>query len=235
MRLPRLLWIVLAAAGATLLVFLLARGGGIWSPGSDRAVRSFALGAWGLVVAAGLIGSGMRLSVFARNLALWLAAMVVLVAVYQYRYELQDVASRISAGLVPGSPISLTDADGRATVQLGRSPSGHFEARATLNGASVRFLIDTGATMTVLSADDAASAGYDLSALAFNIPVLTANGQTSAASVRAASLQLGRITREHLQVLVAAPGQLEQSLLGMNFIGSLSGFDMRGDRMILRD
>ena len=28
---------------------------------------------------------------------------------------------------------------------------------------------------------------------------------------------------------------LSQSLLGMNFIGSLSGFDVRGDRMILRD
>ena len=36
-------------------------------------------------------------------------------------------------------------------------------------------------------------------------------------------------------VMVAAPGMLEQSLLGMNFISSLSGFDMRGDRMILRD
>ena len=36
-------------------------------------------------------------------------------------------------------------------------------------------------------------------------------------------------------VLVAPPGSLWQSLLGMNFIGSLSGFDVRGDRMILRD
>ncbi|TIU69747.1 MAG: TIGR02281 family clan AA aspartic protease, partial [Mesorhizobium sp.] len=38
-----------------------------------------------------------------------------------------------------------------------------------------------------------------------------------------------------MTVMVAAPGMLEQSLLGMNFIGSLSGFDVRGDRMILRD
>ena len=38
-----------------------------------------------------------------------------------------------------------------------------------------------------------------------------------------------------LQVFVAERGTLDQSLLGMNFIGSLSGFDVRGDRMILRD
>jgi aspartyl protease family protein len=36
-------------------------------------------------------------------------------------------------------------------------------------------------------------------------------------------------------VLIAEPGRLETSLLGMNFIGTLSGFDMRGQRLILRD
>jgi len=41
--------------------------------------------------------------------------------------------------------------------------------------------------------------------------------------------------RKDMPVMVAAPGMLEQSLLGMNFINSLSGFDVRGDRMILRD
>ena len=43
------------------------------------------------------------------------------------------------------------------------------------------------------------------------------------------------IVRKDMSVMVAAPGMLSQSLLGMNFIGSLSGFDVRGDRMILRD
>ena len=41
--------------------------------------------------------------------------------------------------------------------------------------------------------------------------------------------------RKNVPVLVAAAGPLDQSLLGMNFIGTLSGFDVRGDRMILRD
>jgi len=53
------------------------------------------------------------------------------------------------------------------------------------------------------------------------------------ASVR--EIHIGAIVRRHMQVLVAPPGSLGQSLLGMNFINSLSGFEVRGDRMILRD
>ncbi|TIW70658.1 MAG: TIGR02281 family clan AA aspartic protease, partial [Mesorhizobium sp.] len=56
-----------------------------------------------------------------------------------------------------------------------------------------------------------------------------------AATVRTDELAIGGIVRKDMTVMVAAPGMLEQSLLGMNFIGSLSGFDVRGDRMILRD
>ena len=49
----------------------------------------------------------------------------------------------------------------------------------------------------------------------------------------AGDVQLGAIERKNLPMLVADQG-LRQSLLGMNFIGSLSGFDVRGDRMILQ-
>jgi aspartyl protease family protein len=53
--------------------------------------------------------------------------------------------------------------------------------------------------------------------------------------VRTDELAIGGIVRKDMPVMIAAPGMLGQSLLGMNFIGSLSGFDVRGDRMILRD
>jgi aspartyl protease family protein len=56
-----------------------------------------------------------------------------------------------------------------------------------------------------------------------------------AASARAREIAVGDIVRRNQTVLVVADGSLAQSLLGMNFISSLSGFDMRGDRLILRD
>ncbi len=55
--------------------------------------------------------------------------ILVLMAGYQYRYELQDVASRVTAGLIPGSPLSVTDGEGR-TSRWGSGTNGHFAARS---------------------------------------------------------------------------------------------------------
>jgi aspartyl protease family protein len=87
----------------------------------------------------------------------------------------------------------------------------------------------------VLTSLDASRAGIDTARLNYDLPVMTANGLAQAASATADEISVGTIKRRHMDVLVAAPGSLGQSLLGMNFINSLSGFDMRGDRMILYD
>ena len=95
--------------------------------------------------------------------------------------------------------------------------------------------MDTGASSTVLTAEDARAVGIDPASLHYTVPVATANGTTNTSAVRTDEIAVGGIVRKNLPVLVAAPGSLSQSLLGMNFIGTLSGFDVRGDRMILRD
>ena len=161
--------------------------------------------------------------------------ILVFMAGYEYRYELQDVASRVSGGLIPGSPLSIADGDGRAIVTLQKRLDGHFEAGISINGKTVDAMVDTGATATVLTAADAARAGFDPATLRFTIPVSTANGMANAARVVADEVAIGGISRKNMPLLVAEPGRLDQSLLGMNFIGTLSGFDVRGDRLILRD
>jgi aspartyl protease family protein len=232
----KLLWLVLGVM-ALGLVLLLASGdsGTVLGMGDETFARTLYLGVLGLVVAAGIVGSGVRLGHMVRGLALWLLVVLVLVAGYQYRYELQDVASRLTAGLVPGSPLSMTDDDGRAAVMIDRMAGGHFEVRAEINGTPVTMLVDTGATATVLAAQDAREAGYDPKTLVYNVPIMTANGEARAARVLADEVRVGEIVRTDLPVLVAEAGRLDRSLLGMNFIGTLSGFDMRGERLILRD
>jgi aspartyl protease family protein len=49
--------------------------------------------------------------------------------------------------------------DGRATVALDKGRGGHFEVRMAINGTPVQAIVDTGATTTVLSAEDAHAAG----------------------------------------------------------------------------
>ena len=232
----RLPWIVLGVVGLG-LILLLASGdsGTVLGMEDESFARALYLGAFGVVIAAGILGSGRRLGDIARTMAIWLVIILALMAGYQYRYELQDVASRLTAGLIPGSPLSMTDADGRAAVMLERLSNGHFEVRAEIDGAPVTVMIDTGATSTVLTAEDARRAGYDTNALSFTVPVMTANGRASAARVVVDEIRVGAIARSRVPVLVAEDGRLERSLLGMNFIGTLSGFDMRGERLILRD
>jgi aspartyl protease family protein len=232
----RLFWIMMAVIGVAAVLLMLND-----SAGSTLGVENYDfgrliwLGAFGALIGAGLLRSGRPLGAMARNLGTWAAIGLALIAGYQYRYELQDVASRVTAGLVPGSPLALGVEDGHATVTLDKADNGHFEARILINGNPVRAVVDTGATSTVLTSEDAQAAGFNPAALNYTIPVSTANGMARAAAVKTDAVAIGGIVRKDMSVMVAAPGMLSQSLLGMNFIGSLSGFDVRGDRMILRD
>jgi aspartyl protease family protein len=171
----------------------------------------------------------------ARNFAIWIAVFLVLMTGYLYRFELQDVVHRLSGGLLPGSPISTTSDDGRLQTLLIRSDSGHFEADGRANGAPVRFLVDTGASVIVLSNEDADAAGISTGDLSYSIPVTTANGRTTAARIALDEVSIGDITRYKVQAMVAKPGALGQSLLGMSFLSSLSSFEFRGDRLVLSD
>ncbi len=232
----RLFWIAVVVLVGGLIVLVMADSSGqVLGLDTDSFGHLVYLGALGALLASGILASGQRFGQTVRTLALWLLVILVFMAGYEYRYELQDVASRVSGGVIPGSPLSITDGDGRAIVTLRQRMDGHFEANVGVNGRTITTIVDTGATSTVLTAADAERAGFDPSALVFNIPVSTANGTANAARVVADEFAVGGIVRRNLPLLVAESGRLDQSLLGMNFIGTLSGFDVRGDRLVLRD
>jgi aspartyl protease family protein len=231
----QLFWIIIAimAAGVGLLVAS-QDSGTVFGIASDSFGAMLYLGLWAAVLIVALFGARTRFRDVARDLAYWLLILLVLMTGYQYRYELQDVASRLTAGLVPGSPMTFSDPS-RAAVMLEKARSGHFEVRVQANGTTILALVDTGATTTVLTAEDAARAGIVTERLSYNIPVMTANGRAMAARTRIDHLSIGPIERDNVPILVAERGRLEQSLLGMQFLSSLSGFEMRGDRLILTD
>lgn len=203
----RLYWVVIAVLGGGLLLLLLNHSSGeTLGLNNDSFGQLIYAGALLLVIGAGVLRRGTRFGDTVRSLAMWVVIVLVFVAGYQYRYELQDVASRVTAGLVPGSPMSALDGDGRATVTLDKLTNGHFGARMQVNGQTIDVMVDTGATTTVLTVADARRAGFDLESLSFTVPVSTANGIAHAARVTAASVQLGSIERRNLPMLVADQG-----------------------------
>lgn len=233
---PRLFWIIVALiAGTTLLLIANNGSGTTLGLANDQFARLAYMSIWGIVIAAGLLGSGIPLSHVLRNMAMWLVILMALVAGYQYRYELQDIGHRVTAGLVPGSPISARDGDGGVTVTLAKAENGHFEVKGSVNNASIGFMVDTGASSIVLSYDDARRAGLNPDKLAYRTPIMTANGAATAAIVMLDEIRIGAILRRNIRAMVAQEGRMDGSLLGMNFLNTLSGFSVRGDRLILSD
>ena len=231
----RLFWIIMAVIGGGLILLVANNdAGAVFGIENDTFASMLYLGVWGGVLAAAIVGSGMRLGYVARNLAVWLFVILCLMAGYQYRYELQDIASRVTAGLIPGSPLSAVGEDGRTVVSLDKRADGHFGVRAVVDGTTVHFLVDTGATGTMLSQADARAAGIDTASLTYAVPIMTASGPARAARAGISTLSVGAIERHDMTVMIAESG-LTQSLLGMDFLGSLAGFDVRGDRMTLID
>lgn len=232
----RFFWIIVALIAVVVLLLMANNDSGITMGfANDAFARAAYLGIWGIVLAAGLLGSGIRLGDFARNMAMWAVIILALVAGYQYRYELQDVSSRITAGLIPGSPISSSAGDGTMTVTLAKSSNGHFEVNGRVNGRRVHFLVDTGASSIVLSKEDAEGAGIDTSSLNYTVPIMTANGMSRAADIRIASLTIGDIQRDNIRALVTQGGLMTGSLLGMSFLETLQGFTVKGDQLVLID
>lgn len=117
-------------------------------------------------------------------------------------------------------------------LRIRQSLDGHFWVTAKLNGQEVRFLIDSGATTTSISAGTARRAGVERSG---GIPAMvqTANGLVAVDRGRAERLQVGHIERENLAVHISeAFGDM--NVLGMNFLSSLSGWRVEGRNLILQ-
>jgi aspartyl protease family protein len=95
-------------------------------------------------------------------------------------------------------------------------------------------IVDTGASTIVLRPEDAKNAGIDVSKLNYRVPVLTANGRTVAARIRLDEVSIGPLDRKKVDALVAQPGALSQSLLGMSFLSRLRSYEFSGDFLTLR-
>ena len=117
-------------------------------------------------------------------------------------------------------------------LRVKRAEDGHFWVTASLNGEPVRFLVDSGATVTSISADTARRAGIKRYG-SYPVIVETANGMAEAWRGRAGRLAVGRIERADFPVHIAE-NLGETDLLGMNFLSTLSEWRVEGQWLVLR-
>lgn len=121
--------------------------------------------------------------------------------------------------------------EGSATV-IPLAPDGHYWLLAQVNGVPVRFLVDTGATLTALSSNDAARAGLEPRPGGLPVMLGTANGTVTAELTTVTELQFGNIEARGLDAVIA-PNLGRTNVLGMNFLSRLAGWRVENGDLIL--
>lgn len=114
---------------------------------------------------------------------------------------------------------SQPSGSGPATVVLTADAAGHFMTTGNINGTTVRFIVDTGASMISLGASDARRIGIDPSKGQQGI-ANTANGQTMVSRVKLDTVRVGDIVLNNVDALVHQQ-DMPYALLGMSFLNRM--------------
>lgn len=141
------------------------------------------------------------------------------------------VSARSSSASSSSSSSSAAPSIGGWTT-LQRGANGHFFADAQVNGATVHFLIDTGASGVALTADDARRAGLQFSTQEFSAVGSGASGEVRGKLVSLDRVSLGGRQVDNVSGVILEGG--EMSLLGQSFLSQMGTIEISGDRMTIR-
>lgn len=130
--------------------------------------------------------------------------------------ELQGRRQSLRVGDQPVSVAAAPGSTDHSRVVLTAGPGGHFFSGGQINGASVRFLVDTGATEVSMSAQEADRIGLQYRA---GTPVLlnTANGAAQGYKIHLNSVRLGGVEVYNVEAIVTA-NPMPFVLLGNTFL-----------------
>ena len=227
----RLLWVLLLGLALALLVLIVRHDDGTIAGLTTHDFTSLTI----KIVLLVFFGSAIvmffrgRFAKAFEAALFWVVVALLLAAGYAYRAELREVGDRVLAELMPGHP-----AVRGLTVEIARGGSGGFQVVTHVNGGRVPMILDTGASAVVLTQSAAKEAGLPLDFLSYNVTIDTANGRTRAASIMLDRVVVGSIIERGVPALIAQPGQLKTSLLGMSFLDRLQSWEVRGDRLLMR-
>ena len=135
------------------------------------------------------------------------------------------------AGIAAKIGLSDQRVDGKE-VRIRMSPDGHFWVRARIDGVDQRLLVDSGATVTALSAAVAGRAQLRLRDEPFPVLLQTANGTIRPQTATVRELKFGTVIARELPVVVS-PAFGDINVLGMNFLSRLKSWRVEDGWLIL--
>jgi aspartyl protease family protein len=177
-----------------------------------------------LFVASSLFGMRQPIGKTLKMVLAWVAIFGIAFILFSFRSEFSGFGQRLKAEAL-GTSIE----DGKE-LRIPMADDGHFWVSAKLNGHDVRFMVDSGASVTTVSRSVAEASQMPIGNE--HIIVSTANGPARATKGWADSLQVGSIERTDFPVDINENDDV--NLLGMNFLSSLQSWRVEGNYLVLR-
>ncbi len=177
-----------------------------------------------MLVAGSLIARRERFAKLMTFALAWIAIFGAGFVLFTFRDDLGYVAQRLRSE-ASGEPV----VEGQQ-IRIPMAIDGHFWVEASLNGTRVKFLVDSGATMTTIGRATAEAAGVTVSANR-NQVVRTGNGMLRVSTGRADRLAIGPIERNAVGLHVTENEEL--NVLGMNYLSTMNRWGVEGRWLIL--
>ncbi len=160
------------------------------------------------------------------QLGTWGVIFAALILVYSYRNEFGGLGERFAAELVPARGTETSP----ASIVYSAEADGHYHVYGAIDGTSVRFLVDSGASDIVLSPGDARMLGLQPEQLDYTMMAQTANGTVRGAPIRLKTLKVGPIVMHDIPATVNE-AEMSFSLLGMEFLRRLKSWGVTNGRL----
>lgn len=151
----------------------------------------------------------------------WHGVKVVSTQSGQAVVEVDGTRQTLMLGGAPVSQGGASASEGDSKIVLHASGNGHFVTLGQINGHSINFMVDTGASFVSVSISEAERLGISLKG-AQPIVMGTANGSTQAWRVKLNSVRIGNTTVHEVDAVVM-PASMPVVLLGNSY---LSRFQM---------
>lgn len=157
----------------------------------------------------------------------WVLIFAAGFAIFALREDFGALGRRIAAAAWGGGTQEATPA---GELRIAMAEDGHFWVNGEINGQEVRFLVDSGATVTTISRETADRAGIQSRGGA--VMTETANGNVLVDRGRAERVKLGPIERSDIGVAIARGDTI--NVIGMNLLSTLSRWSVENRTLVLR-
>jgi aspartyl protease family protein len=173
-----------------------------------------------------------------RNLMIFAVVAIVAAGIAPRYFASTNTPAALAANAPAAEPAApepvasvRSSAYGRSmTIEPGRN--GHFSVEAEVDGRSIDFIVDTGASVIALREQDAARLGIHPAQRDYTVKVATANGVIRGAPTELRVVEIGTLSVRNVTALVLPDDALGQNLLGMSFLSRVR-WEHRDGQLVL--